>query len=226
MQNFSFLLVIIVLFVVNSCEAPVVFTDPQPVDLKKRNAFEPQYWGSYYCQSDSSEVNIESDVFYKEKTYSALIMMEDIENSPDLIWQDGNLYSSFFDQLMEIEYQDEEKVFATLTLRDTLFNIDDNQVLKFYRGHQILSRQIDKNKWEVTILSHDVDGNISYSKTKIPGDLEQLKTITPVQILEKSERTQYLLSPSKAAFRKLMKSHLIFEECDFFERINKEEVIF
>lgn len=72
-----------------------------------------------------------------------------------------------------------------------------------------------------SILSKDEQGNLTLWITKLPEDLEQLKAITPVEDISTSEHTRYLISPNLAEFRKLLESKLIFEACDYFERIDQ-----
>ena len=218
MKKLLFLLSILLVSVI-CCESPVIFTDSQPEGVKSRSAFEPEYEGLYFCESDSSQVRVEAGFLLKEKTFSDLLTLDEIDSMPDLIWEGDLLYAPVFDQYLEILYRGEEEVFVNLTLRDTFFSVGPTQVLKYYKGYQILSRQLPNKNWDVSVLGQDFEGNITFFTTKIPEDLEALETITPVKDISTEDQKQLLLSPTKMEFKKLLKSKLIFEECDHFRRI-------
>jgi len=222
MKKLSFFLLILPLLSIICCESPILFTDSQPKDVKSRSAFESAYEGVYFCESDSSQVRIESGILFKEKTFSDRLTLAEIDSMPDLVWEGDQLYAPVFDQYLEILYRDEKEVFVNLTLRDTFFSVGPTQVLKYYKGYQILNRRLPNKNWDVSVLGQDLEGNITFFITKIPEDLEALEAITPVKDISTEDQQKFLLSPTKMEFKKLLKSKLIFEECDHFTRLGRK----
>ena len=221
MRLTSILLSLALLLGLASCAPPVVFTEPQPDVVPESDAFDPSYQGLYFCTGDSSIVRITRTTIWKERQLKLNTTLEDIEKT-DGVYLDGDiLYIEETDTPVPIEYLDEERISGELIISDTLFEIGNKQVLKLYRGHQILSNKISNRNWAVQILSKDEQGNVSLYTTKLPEDLESLEMITPVEDISTEDVQRFRISPNIAEFRKLMESKLIFEACDYFERIDE-----
>ena len=220
----AILLVITGLFLWTACEPPVVFTEAQPKGVKTQTAFSKKYQGTYFCDSDSSWVQVESTVIYKEKTFIFVTTRPEIENNEFLELEGNTAYIEYFDKYVELEEIGDELLSGKVTLRDTFFEIGEKGILKSFKGNEIMNTQFDDGHWQVEILTLDKDGNLSYARTKEPEDLNALEKITTVNILISPEGdTQYEIAPTKAAFKEIMKTKLVFEECDYFMRVRKRE---
>ena len=104
---------------------------------------------------------------------------------------------------------------GNVTLRDTFFEIGATGILKSYKGNEIMNTQLEDRHWQVEILTVDKDGNLSYARSKEPEDLKALEEITPINTLVSPEGdAQYEMAPTKAEFRQILKTKLVFEECD------------
>ncbi len=210
-----------VMFILVACSPPVVFTEPQPDVVSEESQFTPAYQGMYFCTGDSSIVRVSPTTIWKERLLQLNTTLEDIEET-DGVYLDGDiLYIEETNTPVKIEYLDEQRITGELLLSDTLFQIGNKQVLKEYRGHQILSTKMSNRNWAVQILSKDDEGNLSLWTTKLPEDLESLEMITPVEDISTEDTKRYRISPNIAEFRKLMESKLIFEACDYFEKIDE-----
>ena len=84
-----------------------------------------------------------------------------------------------------------------------------------------MSSKMSNRNWSVQILSKDDQGNLSLYTTKLPEDLQNLEMITPVEDISSDDAKRFRISPNIAEFRKLVDSKLIFEACDYFERIDE-----
>lgn len=221
MKNTSILFSLLLLLTLAACTPPVVFTEAQPDVVPAEDQFSPAYQGVYFCTGDSSIVRISSQAIWKERLLELNTTIQDIEET-DGVYLDGNLlYIEETNTPVPVQFLDEQQISGELLLSDTLFQIGNKQVLKNYRGHQILSTRMSRGNWAVQILSKDEQGNLSLWTTKLPEDLEALEMITPVEDISTEETQRYRISPNIAEFRKLMESKLIFEACDYFERIDE-----
>lgn len=221
MKNTSIFLALGIFLILGACSPPVVFTEPQPDVVPELKQFSPAYQGLYFCTGDSSTVRVSSTTIWKERLLQLNTTVKDIEET-DGVYLDGDLlYIKETNTPVKIEYLDEERITGELLLSDTLFQIGNKQVLKEYRGHQILSTKMSNRNWAVQILSKDEDGNLSLWTTKLPEDLESLEMITPVEDISTEDTKRYRISPNIAEFRKLMETKLIFEACDYFEKIDE-----
>ena len=197
--------------VVVACQPSVVFKEAQPKDVEQRPAFDPHYQGVFYCSSDSTWVFLTSTTLYKEKLFSLSLDKSDPEQDIEEVEKLGHHVT--------IDYEDDSTMLYTVTLRDTLFSMSPQHVLKYYRGHYILNRQLSEGNWEVKTLLMDDGGNLSLSETKLPQDLSVLEEITPVEDISTERQEQIRIDPTRIAFKKLLRTRLIFEECDYFERV-------
>ncbi len=204
-----------------NCEPPVVFTEAQPDVVPPSPRFQKAYQGIYFCTGDSATVRIGEKTIVKERNIQFESTLEEIKETKGIYLDGEFLYIEELDLPVPVEYQDDGTVIGSLFLADTVFQIGPNQVLKYYKGHHVLNRKRENRHWETSILSKDEKGNLTLWMTQLPEDIEQLKAITPVEDISTPEHTRYLISPNLAEFRKLLDSKLIFEACDYFERIDQ-----
>ncbi|MEZ4934025.1 MAG: hypothetical protein R2788_18110 [Saprospiraceae bacterium] len=198
-------------------EPPVVFEESQPKDLAPKAFFEPIYRGVFQCESDSSLVHVTAKTIYKEKAYKFKASLAEIDSMEVAELVDSQLWVKGFEEPIPIMIEG-DSASGEIMLRDTLFNISENHILKHFRGHHILNKKLAANKWEVLILSIDYDLDLRLSEAVMPEDLEALKKITPVKDISTEEKDQILLSPTPSEFREILKRNLVFQECDIYRR--------
>lgn len=205
-----------------SCEAPIVFSTPQPEGVRARDGFESAYLGRYFCAEDSAVVDITGCCLVKTKQYAFTVHRDSIAKEPGVVLTENDLYVSELDQHIPVTPVGDNEVKGVLDLSDTLFTLGPRHVLKSYRGHLVLNRQLEEGRWEVNLLSRNQDGSLSFFRTILPEELADLEKITPVEDISTDSRTRYELRPSRRAFRQLLKTKLIFEGCSRFERMEEQ----
>lgn len=211
------LLLLINLFI--RCEEPpVVFEESQPKDLTAKAFFDPIYRGVFQCESDSSTVYVKAKTIYKEKAYQFKASLAEIDSMEVVELIDGQLWVKGFEDPIPVEIKG-DSASGEIMFRDTLFDMSENHILKYFRGHHILNKKLGTDKWEVLILSIDYDLDLRLSEALMPNDLEALKKITPVKDISTEDKTQILLSPTIAEFREILKQNLVFQECDIYRRL-------
>ena len=218
MRLFGFLLLPVLLFSFLACEPAVVFDGPQPVGLSAEKGFRPIYRGHYFCDSDSTEVWVRANCLYKEKQMPFTALLEEVLRNDDLALINGELCIIPLNRCLPVRIAG-DSVSGQVIIRDTLFAVGPDQVLKSFRGHQILNKRLDKNKWEVLILSLDEDLNLSFASVVLPNDLDQLKAITPVENISEGDEVQYRVAPNLSEFHQLLESGILFQEYNMFYRI-------
>ena len=218
-MNYSKLsLITVFLVLVIGCEPPVVFTEIQPHGFKPLNSFSVLYQGAYRCESDSSIVHINRNTVYKEKEYPFTLNRFAIDTMPDVVLEDDELFIPSKQLRLSATFEG-DSIYSKMILRDTIFTISEDQVLTRFKGHHILNFKMKENKWEIAILSLDDNANIILSITALPEDLERLKEITPVKDISRGDTIQYELSPTIYEFHQILKEELIFQSCDYYERV-------
>lgn len=214
-------LIILLLFInltIRCEEPPVVFKETQPKDLAPKAFFDPIYRGIFQCESDSSFVFVKARTIYKEKAYGFKTSLAEIDSMEEAALINGELWLKDFKGPIPVEIVG-DTASGEIIFRDTLFDMSENQILKYFRGHHILNKKLDTDKWEVLILSIDYDLDLRLSEAIMPEDLEALKKTTPVKDISTEEKDQILLSPTTAEFREILKQNLVFQECDIYRRL-------
>lgn len=218
MRTSIYFLAVLFAMLFSSCEPAVVFTEPQPQDFNRLSSFDMMYRGAFQCESDSSIVHVTSKSIYKERTYPFVLTEEMIKTMKGVKVLRKHLYIDSLNLKLPVEMIG-DSIYAEMIKRDTLFTITKEQVLKSFRGHQILNKKLDDGKWEVIILSMDYDMNLVLSIATYPEDLNRLEEITPVKDLSRGDTVQYQISPTVFEFDQILEEQLIFEACDYYIRI-------
>jgi len=204
-----------------SCQPPVVFGEPQPVGTDALTNIPNNYRGIYWCKVDSASLFVDDRTFIKRKEFLIKLTKAEIDSSNDLELQNGRLYVNDWGSSFPIEEKDDTLI-SKVVMRDTIFSIAKEQILKPFKGHLILNTKLDENAWAVLIASHKGVGILSLARAEIPENLAQLDSITPVKILSgrDSESTQIYILPTAEQFGRILDRGLLFDTyCSEFERI-------
>ena len=218
MKNLSFLLCAFFLLSYLACVPPVVFSEPQPQGYEPQNAFPMYYRGTFFCESDSALVYVKSQLIYKKKTFAVALTRNELESIEEATLIGNDLYIESFPEPFYATLRG-DSVFSNIILTDTLFQIGEGQVLTQFRGHQILNKKGPNGNWEVLILSLSYDFDLMLSSATYPEDLQRLNEITPVEELSRGDTIQYKIAPSVYEFNQILEEQLIFNACDFYERV-------
>ena len=70
--------------------------------------------------------------------------------------------------------------------------------------------------------------NMQLKYATLPGQLEELNQITPVEDISHDEVEQYMIAPTQMEFDEILKQEIVFEACEFFRRVSvpNSEVFF
>lgn len=218
MKKYFFWISIVIIYWM-SCEPPVIFKSPQPEGIQQVTSFSPEFRGTYTCESDSSVVIISDDIIYKTEWFDFMVTQNRIDQDPNFEKSGEFLFVKRLGKCT-INKIENDIVYATAQLADTLFLLDENEcILKSYKGHQIMSLKLLDGSYEVIILSLDEDSNLELKMATLPGELEQLEKITAVKDVSSEEDEQYEINPSRMEFDEILKQELVFETCEYFKRV-------
>ncbi len=204
-----------------SCQPPVVFGEPQPVGIKSLSQIPDNYKGIYWCKVDSALLFVDDRTFIKRKEFLIKLTKAEIDSSTDLELQNGRLYVNDWGSSFSIEEKG-DTIISKVVMRDTIFFITKEQILKPFKGHLILNTKLDENAWAVLVASHKGVGILSLARAEIPENLAQLDSITPVKTLSErdEEGTQIYITPTAEQFGRILDRGLLFDaSCSEFERI-------
>jgi hypothetical protein len=212
MNIFITILSCLLLGVLNSCQPPVVFGEAQPVGTESISSIPESYMGIYWCKTDSVSLFIDNKAFIKSKDFLVSMTIEEIEDDPDLELQKGKIYVRSLGQSFPIQNKG-DTIISTIIIKDTLFVIGPEQILKPFKGHLILNTKLDENAWGVMLVSHEGEGILSLAYAELPENLSVLDSITPVKTLAKKDNieTQILIRPTRDEFERILKNRILFD---------------
>ena len=213
----------IVLFgLLYSCQPPVVFGEPQPVGAEVISSIPKSYQGLYWCEFDSTSLFVDQKAFIKSKEFLVRFATKDISADSELRFLNNRLYLKGRGQSLPAEKKG-DTIISSVFLRDTIFSVGPEQVLKPFKGHLILNTKLDENVWGVVVVSHKGEGIISLASAELPENLSLLDSISPIRTLAKKEDhkvTQILIIPTRKEFELILQNGLLFDaSCTEFERI-------
>lgn len=204
-----------------ACQPSVIFGEPQPADTEPLSEIPRDYQGIYWCKVDSVSMFVDDHAFIKRKEFMIKLTKAEIDSSNDLELRNGRLFVSDW----ETDFPADEKgdtVISKIVIRDTIFSIRDEQILKPYKGHLIMNTKLEDNAWAVLVASHKGAGLLSLARAEIPENLEQLDSITALKKLTESNdfQKQIYITPTAKQFGYILERGVLFDtSCSEFERI-------
>lgn len=211
-------LLVSIMVVISSCEPAVVFKTPQPKGIIEVTSFSPEFRGTFFCESDSSLVVIDKKFIYKTHWFDFSVPENKIESDPDLIKSGESLFVKDLGNCVIYKTQN-DTVFASVRLTDTLFVLSEENILKSYKGHQVMNLKLKDGDYEVIILSLDEDTNLELKMATLPGEVNDLEKITTVKDVSYEDVEQYQINPTRLEFDKILKQEIVFETCEYFKRV-------
>ena len=205
-----------------SCEQPpVVFTEPQPKGVHADPYVQPIYRGRFLCESDTAVLVVKGNIIYKAKPFQFRVTESEIEKSELIELQEGKLYVPEWGRQLPTRVVDDTVYFSEFVYRDTLVYLGKDHVVKSFRGHLVINRKVEDEKWDVLLLSLDEYMNLKLAIPALPEDLAKLQQVTEVEDLSTDDQVQFRLSPTLVEFDELLRTQLLFLDCDYFYRIRQ-----
>tara|TARA_B110000967_G_C18770732_1_gene502922 strand:- start:374 stop:1060 length:687 start_codon:yes stop_codon:yes gene_type:complete len=211
-------LVFSILIIISSCEPVVVFKTPQPKGITEVSSFSPEFRGTFFCESDSGLVVVDENIIYKTHWFNFSIPENRIESDPDLEKSGESLMVKDLGKCMTYKIQN-DTVYASIRLADTLFMLSEENILKSYKGHQVMNLKLKDDDYEVIILSLDEDSNLELKMATLPREVEELEKITSVKDVSYDDIEQYQVNPTQLEFDEILKQEIVFETCEYFMRV-------
>lgn len=174
MNKFILACTIIIALLLNSCEPPATFDQPQPADTKPLTSFPNHIKGNYLSADNASVITVTDKLLTQHFDF-------DFKEHKDSM---GSSYQLIADTLINLADGTKEKVLVKGDIviqhanwTDTLFNLSKTNVLKKYKGYYFLNRLHDDNAWELEQISL-AKGLLTIASVSAKDDLKKLKEIT------------------------------------------------
>ncbi|MFA5971016.1 MAG: hypothetical protein WC780_01595 [Lentimicrobiaceae bacterium] len=194
-KQLCFLLAMVVIFLF-ACEPPVVFDKPQPADVADLGGFPKRIQGKYLSSEDSSILQITGNSIIRIYDFDEKMHLSQVDSNQQIIGD--TLFNLKTNEGQHIQIEG-DSIIMHIHEMDTLFVIDEENVLKKFKGYYFVNIFIPPDTWQVKKL--DVSrGMLSLSSINKKEDIEQLKILTETT----QDTMPYVFSPTKYQFKKFV----------------------
>jgi len=206
----------------SSCQPPLPFAEPQPINGRSLVIIPMEYRGVFWCQLDSALVYIDDRALIKRKELLIKTTMDEIRTCPNFHIENGSLMVKDKSYHFPVSMQ-KDTILCRVILTDTLFTIDEPQnLLRSYKGHLLLNTELKVHSWTVGILSIKRNGLLSIAKAEKAKALLKLDSIDLIRPQWENDRilSRTHISPTLSQFENLIQRGLHIDcNCKKFERI-------
>ena len=208
MKKISAVLVLSLVFILFACQ-PVTFTEPQPKNVAELTAFPARLHGKYLNAGDSSLLQITASSMIISYRYDEKIHVSQLDSTEQLIGDTLFDMVTARGKLIRIEG---DSIVKPVSGSDTLFNINEKNVLKKFKGYYFLNTSDSPGNWQVQKLEL-AKGKLTLSSLNAKEDLDQLIEITEYP----QDTTAYVFTPSKQQFKKFVRNQGFRESSVYFK---------
>lgn len=144
--------IIVIITAIGGCKPKVYFNNPQPDNAKNIQQIPKHLQGNYLGVKDSTRLTINKNVICKIYRYTEMISENELDST--YVLGTDSLFSIKNKEKWAIRYVgDSIKVYGEYL--DTIFYINDVNLLRKLKGTYFLNTQYGTNKWEVkTVRLH------------------------------------------------------------------------
>jgi hypothetical protein len=160
-----------------ACEEPITFTEPQPAEYKSAKKFPKKITGKYISTEDSSTLVIKEHSIVRKYDFTIKIHSNQLDSN---IIRVGDSIIDLKTNNRFVIISEADSITCRLHVKDTLFLISDENVLKKYQGFYFLNLKKGDQRWEVKQLKKYKNG-VKISSINSKEDLDKLKAITATQ---------------------------------------------
>jgi hypothetical protein len=184
--------------VLASCGDPVRFEEPQPAGQSNEKRIPKRLIGQYLSLDDSAKLIISNGLIIK---YSVTDFSDKMDTVDMQNIKGDTTYSGTEDKLKFDVQVKGDSTFQRWSYYDTIFDAAKGDVLRKYKGHYFLNKQISADSWRVTTLAR-IDNGVTLGTVSTKEDIDKLRELTetkPDSILS--------FRPTKKELKKFIKEN-------------------
>jgi hypothetical protein len=214
MNLLKLICVFIILLSLFGCEPPVTFNEPQPIDTNNLTIFPKRLQGEYVSLLDNSTLLINGKLIQRIYDYDYKFHLDQLDST---LMLSG-------DTIIEIKTNEKTliKRFSDTLINhvhyiDTIFQMNDDNVVKKFKGYYFLNTRYNATGWEVKKLQLE-KGQLIISAISAISDIENL-----IEITETTNDTvpPFKISATKRQFKMFIKNDG-FADREVFLRVKKK----
>lgn len=192
-----------------ACQPPVTFDKPQPDDVPALSHFPVRLQAEYKSEQDNSNLIVTKDALIRIYDFDLKTHVSLLDSSMQLIG----------DSLFDLNTNggipvliEGDSIVQHIYETDTLFAINEENVLKKFKGYYFVNILSKDNTWHVQKLEM-TKGKLVLSSINNREDLDQLKAITETT----QDTVPYIFSPTKRQFKDFVRNEGFRNKETFFK---------
>ncbi|CAN5738746.1 hypothetical protein BH11BAC7_BH11BAC7_09880 [soil metagenome] len=173
MKQLKYILAFLLLANIIACEEAVTFTEPQPTGTPALLKFPKRLRGNYLNVENNSTLIIDDKFIQRAYDFDQKMSRNKLDSNSRI---SGDTLINLKTKEKFLIRMDSDSITYRVHLTDTLFQIDDEHVVKKFRGYYFLN-SFDGDGWEVMKLEQS-NGQVALSTIAAGSELDDLREIT------------------------------------------------
>jgi hypothetical protein len=194
----------LILLTLLSCKevkvSEISFAEAQPENVNGLSGFPNRLIGYYFNADKSKQLMISKNIIIQTTNFDTKIHPNEIGNEAII------LGDTLIDNQTKEKFRykkDGDSLIVNMHFNDTMFIVDQNHIIKKFKGHYFLSTQMELKTWEVKKMDL-VKGKLTFAG--IYSD-EQIHSLEPLTETRSDTISQRNFKPTKKQFKKFVKSN-------------------
>ncbi len=214
MKKLNYILTIIAMTSLFSCEPPVTFTEPQPADTDNLTKFPDRLQGKYVSSEGNSTLIVGDKSIQRIYDYDTKVNVKQLDSNYTV---SGDTVTDIKTKEKRILKREGDTLYDHVHSVDTLFQMSYDNVVRKFKGYYFLNTRQDKESWSVRKLDLS-KGQLTISSISKKLDLDNLKAVTESP---QDMTTQTTFKATKRQFKEFIKNDG-FSDSETFTRLKKE----
>jgi hypothetical protein len=192
------------------CTENITFTEPQPTKGKLLKFFPEKICGIFWNEDLGSILLINRNCMISTTDYIYRMHKTEVD-SLHLTIETNETVSTENGESYRYEVTG-DSIYLHVHFSDTVFCFSNKEILKKYKGHYFLNKQIDTLSWEVTLFKIQ-NGELAFSEIETQKEIELLREITET----KEDTMSRIFTPTQRQFKKFLSSGGFTKETDYLK---------
>ncbi|MEW5677250.1 hypothetical protein ABGT15_13125 [Flavobacterium enshiense] len=186
-------------FLLISCKESIVkFSEAQPENSRNLKSFPGKLIGNYYDLENDTELEISKYLITKKLIFKDTFNIKELSKS-EILRNDSVINIKTLEKFSVKRISD--SLFTNYIYTDTIFNINEENILRKTKGHYFLSSKDSENSWSVKKLSLK-NGQLNLNNISTNEEIELLEEITETK---KDTAKPFVVKPTKKQFKEFVK---------------------
>ncbi|GGD34160.1 hypothetical protein [Flavobacterium orientale] len=198
MKNLAILFFALLLI---SCKEPLVqFSEVQPENFKNLNSFPKKMIGNYYDSENEIDLEISKYMIVKKSILKDTFNVKGL-SEVEILKGDTLVNTRTFEKTFVKKIND--TLFTNILFKDTIFSINNDNILRKMKGYYFLNTKYSDNNWVVKKLFLK-NGLLNMNDISTTEEIQMLEEIMETK---KDTALAFVIKPTKNQFREFVKKN-------------------